>query len=119
MSKPNYKNGERVQFEIIPINPGLVFSRLKYCSISHLNRNLTYDLYWPMKSSLNTGNTFCKDKIVDFKILSPLVTKYNIKGEFSSFSWNLNATNSHFLNCGLELSTESQQNRIETLQCQN
>ena len=99
ISKPEYIIGEQVQFQIIPTNPGLVFSRLKYCTVRHSDSNeLKYDLYW------QNENNYCKDKIIDFNILTPLDNKYNIKAVYNAFNWNQNTTNSFGLYCDLELS---------------
>jgi hypothetical protein len=105
---------EKIELEIVPINPGLVYSKLKSCSVVHPNNiDLKYDLYWP------TGNDkYCKDEITDFKVLSPLSTKYNIKAQFSSFSWHFNTTSSLMLICDLELSIKSEVNQVQSISCQ-
>jgi len=108
--------GESVKFRIIPTNPGLVFSRIKSCTMTHsLNQHLKYNLFWPMKLIDQSGGRlrrdligqthFCKDKIVDFNILSEFQSKYTQIFEFTSFKWNLDSMiDSHILKCDLELS---------------
>ena len=103
LSKSEYKIGKKISFEIIPINPGLVFSKLKYCTVTHPhNDKLKYDLYWSAKDS---RSNFCKDKIVNFNKDNPSVTKYNITGYFTAFSWDSSVNETGFLlNCDLDLS---------------
>ena len=113
LSKSEYKLNEKIAFEIVPMNPGLIYSKLKSCSVVHPSIDLKYDLYWP------TGNdNYCKDNSTHFEVLSPLSTKYNIKAQFSSFSWNLNTTSSLMLNCDLELSINPEVNQVHAISCQ-
>merc|ERR1712113_1013922 len=65
-SRSHFKLGEKVRFEIIPTNPGLVFSRLKFCTVRPNNTSeLKYDLYWPVRNQFDSDK-YCKDKITNF-----------------------------------------------------
>jgi len=87
--------GQPIRFKIIPANPGLVFSRIRSCRVTHaLNDKLKYDLFWPIRNQrsrrgLIGQSHFCKSSLLNFEIKSSFQSKYTQQFQFTSFKWNL------------------------------
>jgi len=104
--------GETVKFKIIPTNPGLVYSRIKKCTMTSSMSNLKYDIFWSVQSETNnrlrredSKIEFCKDELINFNILTPFSSKLTQIFEFTAFKFNPDSlVDSNILKCDLELS---------------
>ena len=94
--------GQKTKFKIIPANQGLVFSRIRSCKMTHSsNPNLSYSLFQPIetqrisdqsearfKRSALIGQKFCKDKFLNFEILSNFESRGIQEFSFTTFKWD-------------------------------
>jgi len=101
--------GQLTKFKIIPTNPGLVFSRIRSCTMTHASMNhdssgptLSYSLFRPITNIDNSdqsepslrfkrsliGSRFCRDKILNFQILSNFESKGIQEFSFTTFKWD-------------------------------
>ena len=93
--------GQKTKFKIIPANQGLVFSRIRSCKMTHSsNPNLSYSLFQPietqnsdqsearLKRSALIGQKFCKDKFLNFEILSNFESRGIQEFSFTTFKWD-------------------------------
>ena len=55
--------GNRVNFSVIPVNPGLVHSRIKNCIVSSQNNHFSYVIF-------GKNNKYCMDSITNFEIIN-------------------------------------------------
>jgi len=81
--------GEIIKFKIIPENPGLVHSRIKSCKVTHLlNPDLSYVLFKPIQDQSESKFIFCRDKFLNFQILSDFHSSETQEFSFTSFQWD-------------------------------
>ena len=55
--------GNRVNFSVIPVNPGLVHSRIKNCIVSSQNNQFSYVIF-------GKNDQYCMDNITNFEIIN-------------------------------------------------
>ena len=121
--------GHKTNFKIIPADPGLVYSRIQSCTMTHIhNRKLSYRLFWPMliprdlsgrlRRSMDVNQQFCKDRHVNFELLSPFQSQSTQHFQFTSFHFNVDSRiNTHLIKCDLQLSPDPFPNSLPLVFC--
>ena len=73
--------GNRVNFSVIPVNPGLVHSRIKNCIVSSQKNPFSYIIF-------GKNDQYCMDSITNFEIMNEYESTTTQKFSYTGFKWD-------------------------------